>query len=320
MHVAHARSIPVLFLLAVCLASMPGDRGTAQAKREPIYDTSGNGKKLIAEALRKAAKDNKRVLLQYGGNWCSWCYLLHDLFEQDKDIKRLLLFEYELVLIDTQSNPDIAPTYGAEIKGVPFLTVLDSDGRVLTHQETGSLEVGQRHDPKKVMAFLSQWKTEPLHAEAVLEQGLKRARNEDKMVFLHFGAPWCGFCRLLEQFIERDDISEILAKHFIDVKIDVDRMTDGKELDKRFRDDSKGIPWIAILDGGGKVSVTSTAPGAENIGFPVESSEIGHFMDMLRSSAKRMTPQEASVIQKALEENAADFKKRIEKARPAGSE
>ena len=44
-----------------------------------IYDESLDGSGQIADALTIAKKENKRVLLQFGANWCGWCHKLHAL-------------------------------------------------------------------------------------------------------------------------------------------------------------------------------------------------------------------------------------------------
>ncbi|HOW19271.1 MAG TPA: DUF255 domain-containing protein, partial [Phycisphaerae bacterium] len=52
----------------------------ANKKRDPIYNEKADAKAQIAEALARAKRDNKRVLIMWGGNWCKWCYRLHDVF------------------------------------------------------------------------------------------------------------------------------------------------------------------------------------------------------------------------------------------------
>ena len=50
------------------------------------YDESADGDKLIGEALAIAKKENKRVLIQFGANWCIWCRRLHELFSKEKTL------------------------------------------------------------------------------------------------------------------------------------------------------------------------------------------------------------------------------------------
>ena len=47
--------------------------GVNAQESKKLYDPSLDGMKQIKEAVGKAAKEGKHVLIQYGGNWCSWC-------------------------------------------------------------------------------------------------------------------------------------------------------------------------------------------------------------------------------------------------------
>lgn len=130
-----------------------------------IYDTQVDGSLLIAEALAKAKTSGKNVLVDMGANWCIWCRRLHNTFETDPAIKQALEKNFVVVMIDVNSrkgpkrNADVDERYGTPSKfGLPVLVVLDSNGKQLTTQETGSLENGKDgHDPQKVAAFLSKW-------------------------------------------------------------------------------------------------------------------------------------------------------------------
>jgi len=132
---------------------------STKAKRDPIYLEEANGKELIAAALQKAKQDHKHVLIEWGGNWCGWCYKLHDVFHHDETVHPIVAEQFELVLIDNRENRDLMLEYGGKDRqySFPHLTILDWDGRVLVNQETGSLEDGPRHDPKLVSDFLAKW-------------------------------------------------------------------------------------------------------------------------------------------------------------------
>jgi hypothetical protein len=55
-------------------------------------------------------------------------------------------------------NADIDRRYANPTRfGLPVLVVLDANGKALTTQDTGQLEDGDHHDPKKVLAFLNRW-------------------------------------------------------------------------------------------------------------------------------------------------------------------
>ena len=147
-------------------------------KRDPIYNPKADAAADIAAAVKKARFEHGRVLVMYGGNWCGWCYKLHDLFKSDKEIATVLRNEYELVMVDVDTQHKVMDHYvkKSEQHGVPFLTVLDSDGKVLVNQQTGALEDGPKHDPKKVKAFLTKWVSPAADAEKVLADGLARSQ------------------------------------------------------------------------------------------------------------------------------------------------
>lgn len=151
-------------LVAIALLGFGEDQPSKPA-RANIYDRTASGSKQIDAALATAKATHKNVLLQFGANWCGWCHKLHTLFKEDQAIAQLLKDNYVTVLIDVDQvegklhNEDIVSRYGNPTQyGLPVIVVLDSDGKQLTTQDTGKLEEGDHHDPKKVIAFLEKWK------------------------------------------------------------------------------------------------------------------------------------------------------------------
>lgn len=280
----------------------------------PLYDEKADAREQIAAALAKAKKENQRVLIQWGGNWCGWCIKLHELCKSNREISKKLMYEYVVVHVDAgkpvDKNMALATGYGADLKqhGFPFLTILDADGKPLANQETSPLEVDGNlaagHDPKKVLDFLTRHEAAKLDAAKTLEAGVAAAKKDGKRVFLHFGAPWCGWCHKLEDWMAGPAVAPLLAKEFVDIKIDTDRMAGGKELLDRFTGGKPGgIPWFAFLDADGKVLIDSNAtPGniGTNIGFPAKGPEVEHFMKMLKQAGQKLSADELEQIRKSL--------------------
>lgn len=137
-------------------------------KRPPIYKEKADAKADIAAALKTARIKNRRVLITWGGNWCGWCYKLHDVFEQDPECAKILQREFVLVLVDIGSNRALYDHYvpKQDQGGFPFLTLLDADGKVLVNQKSDPLEAGPKHDVNKVRAFLQKWSQRPPETES----------------------------------------------------------------------------------------------------------------------------------------------------------
>jgi thiol:disulfide interchange protein len=306
---------PLLYLSAALLIALPCSADdppkpvplTAAKADKPevkIYDEKADAKALINTALSAAKRENRRVLVQWGGNWCSWCVLLHDRFKTDPVLSKTLRYEYDVVHIDSK-NTKLMEEYKADPKkGVPYLTVLDADGKVLANEETEQFETKtdgmNGHDPKKLQEFLVKHQAEPWKAADVLSATLAEAAKSDRKVFLHFGAPWCGWCHKLDAWLLKPEIASVFGKDYVDLKIDQDRMTGAKEIFERYNKDAKGgIPWMVILDPTGKAVITSDCPKG-NIGFPSEPQEIEHFVKMLEASRKRLTDKDVDALKVSL--------------------
>jgi hypothetical protein len=235
----------------------------------------------------------------------------------DKAIRKELQYEYDVVMGDIgrwNKNTELAEKYGADLKtGVPYLTILDSSGEAVANQRTDPLELkgedgnsiqGEHagHDPAKVLAFLKSHEAKPVAADSAVSSALAAANDSHKKVFLHFGAPWCPWCHRLDDWLAREDIAPLIAKDYVEVKVDQDRMPGAKEAEDRFgMPENSGIPWFAIIDpASGKVLASSTNDKGENIGFPAKDEEIAHFMAMLGQTHKDLSAADLETIKRSL--------------------
>src|ERR1700749_1584748 len=126
-----------------------------------VYPEGAQAEKDIAAALSKAAREKKRVLLDFGGNWCGDCQGLQIYFH-DPANRGLREQNYVLVPVNIgryDENMDIAARDGVPVsKGVPALAVLDASGQLLYSQRNAEFQAMRRMDSASVTAFLLQWK------------------------------------------------------------------------------------------------------------------------------------------------------------------
>ena len=134
----------------------------AAAGHKHIYSDTANPQADIAAALKTAKREHKRVIIDFGGDWCGDCQVLDIYFHQKPNED---LMEKKFVLVHVwigrmDKNLDVAAKYGVPIaKGVPALAVLDADGKVLYAQSTGEFRDMRHMDSGSVSEFLNRWKT-----------------------------------------------------------------------------------------------------------------------------------------------------------------
>jgi thioredoxin 1 len=136
--------------------------GPLAAAAERIYPavTAANGD--IAGALQEAAVTHRRVIIDFGGDWCTDCKVL-DLRFREPANAQLLRQHFVLVHVNVgnngiKANFDVAERYGIALrKGVPALAVLESDGRLVYSQKNGEFESMRSMDRASVTDFLRTW-------------------------------------------------------------------------------------------------------------------------------------------------------------------
>ena len=128
----------------------------------PLYPDVARARADVDAALKEAARSHKRVLVDFGGNWCGDCKVLDMNFRKPENAA-LLGSKYVLVHVNVGEkgithNFDVAERYGIPLrKGVPALAVLEPDGRVVYAQKNGEFESMRKVDPRSVNEFLLKW-------------------------------------------------------------------------------------------------------------------------------------------------------------------
>jgi thiol:disulfide interchange protein len=126
-----------------------------------IYPDPSQARADLAAALKTAAAAHRRIIIDFGGNWCPDCQVL-DIYFHDATNKPILEANYVLVHVNIgrmDANLDLAEKYAVPIdRGVPALAVLGEHGQLLYSQKNGEFEAMRRMESSSVTDFLTKWK------------------------------------------------------------------------------------------------------------------------------------------------------------------
>lgn len=130
----------------------------AAFKREK-FDPTRNAAADLQAAIGKAGKENKRIILDVGGEWCGWCIHMDKFFAMNKSLSKLRDANYVWVKVnmsEENENKEFLAKYPAAA-GYPHLYVLEKDGTLIQSQNTSDLEEGETYNLKVFTDFLKKY-------------------------------------------------------------------------------------------------------------------------------------------------------------------
>ncbi len=131
------------------------------AVKQHLYVADANPTADIAAALKQARHEHKRVILDFGGDWCGDCQVLDIYLHQEPNLD---LFEKNFVMVHVDighfdKNLDVTEKYEVPLKkGVPALAVLDANGKLLYSQQSAEFGDMRYMQSTSVTDFLNRWK------------------------------------------------------------------------------------------------------------------------------------------------------------------
>ena len=147
---------PAILAILVAFTLLP-----ARSAERDIYPDPDQAKAELTAALAAAAANHKRVIVDFGGNWCTDCHVL-DRYFHDSANAPILQANFILVHINIgrmDENLEIEERYQIPLrKGVPALAVLGEKGELLYSQRTGEFEAMRGMQSSAVTDFLVRWK------------------------------------------------------------------------------------------------------------------------------------------------------------------
>jgi len=124
-----------------------------------IYDPERDPFEDSREALSYAQKTDRRLLIELGGDWCSYCHILDYFIANNREVREVLN-EYFVILkinvSDENMNEDFIRGL-PDTNGYPHIFVAKNDGSIVFSRDTTRLLEGGKYSQDRFLAFLHQW-------------------------------------------------------------------------------------------------------------------------------------------------------------------
>ena len=155
-------------LLLFLIVAIPGGAADAEGPQvrpalpayslryDPVRDAFQDGR----DAVRLAKATGRHVLIEVGGDWCTWCHALDRFLDSNPDIKARLHETFVLLKVnvsDANDNADFLKAF-PRVLGYPHMYVADTDGGILLSKDTADFLTDGRYSRQRFAEFLEQWK------------------------------------------------------------------------------------------------------------------------------------------------------------------
>ena len=127
-----------------------------------VYDEQRDPFKDAAAALALAKASNRQVLIEIGGNWCSWCHKMDAFLVKNPEVYQALHSQYVLLKInvsDSNENNDFMESL-PPVLGYPHMYVSTAQGKMILSKDTGELLADNNYSKSQWLDFLAKWSVE----------------------------------------------------------------------------------------------------------------------------------------------------------------
>jgi thioredoxin-related protein len=145
----------VLLALVWTVLSAAGPSKLPPAGYDPSRDPAAD----LKAAISQARQENKRILLEVGGEWCIYCRILNKTIHDNEELTRRLHDSFVVVKVnfsDEVKNEAFLSQY-PKIPSYPHLFVLDKDGKLLLSQTPDDFLKDDKYVPDLLLAFIEKW-------------------------------------------------------------------------------------------------------------------------------------------------------------------
>lgn len=161
-------------LTASCMAQAT-DSSVDLPTYSKVFDDTRDPFKDAVAAIALAKATNRNVLIEIGGNWCSWCHKMDAFLGDNTDINQRLHSEFVLLKINVSDSNDNAEFMKSlpPVLGYPHMYVATPQGKMILSKDTAELLDNNEYSRPLWQAFIDQWQVTNNPATASVDSAVE---------------------------------------------------------------------------------------------------------------------------------------------------
>ena len=235
----------------------------------------------FAEALAKAKKENKKLMVDCYTLWCGPCrYMAKNVFP-DENLGKFMNENFVCLQLDMEHGEGPERNKAFKVKAYPTFIFFNTDGKEMNRFEGMAMQDEFQKRCERILKGEApiykenaqknkqEEQQQPIaERDTIIDEGkgvnfikgsevrlpdvLAQAKRENKRVLVDFWATWCRACMQMNKTTFRDTrIGNLMNYTFVNYAVDVDHDADAKELVEKFN--VKAFPTYLILNPDGTV-------------------------------------------------------------------
>lgn len=230
----------------------------------------------FAQALAKAKKENKKLMVDCYTLWCGPCrYMATNIFPNDT-LGAYMNEHFVCMQLDMEhgEGPERNKTF--QVEAYPTFIFFDADGKEMSRFEGMAMQDDFQKRCERILKGEAPISKEDIQKEkqeekqqrvaekdTIIDEGkgvnfikgsevrfadvLAQAKRENKRVLVDFWATWCHACMQMNKTTFRDTrVGNMMNYAFVNYAVDVDHDADAKDLVEKFN--IKAFPTYLILN------------------------------------------------------------------------
>lgn len=226
----------------------------------------------FAQALAKAKKENKKLMVDCYTLWCGPCRFMAKNVFPDEKLGKFMNEHFVCMQLDMEhgEGPERNKTF--QVEAYPTFIFFDADGKEMSRFEGMAMQDDFQKCCERILKGEAPISKEDIQKEkqhrvaekdTIIDEGkgvnfikgsevrfadvLAQAKRENKRVLVDFWATWCHACMQMNKTTFRDTrVGNMMNYAFVNYAVDVDHDADAKELVEKFN--IKAFPTYLILN------------------------------------------------------------------------